>query len=161
MGGQPKSTSHFHTQVKETGDTMLMWQVHMQMGLRGLSSPQVTESKGKPISRHVLCPASRGSDLLDARSILAEEEVGMGIFLPTPYSVYLLTETIGSLFPTKPATPQSLNCHQLCGEDSRARSLCTFHEGSVCWAGFFKLHHTCIFISFRNKLFLRTSAHCL
>lgn len=121
----------------------------------GAVLPTSNREQRKTISRHSHCPASRGSDLHSGcQKYSSGGWAGAGDI--SPHSVFYVSldrdRWANLLFPARTATPQSLRCHQLCGDDSRERSPCAFHEERVCWAGFFKPHHKCIFISLKEQI---------
>lgn len=156
MGGQPKSTSHFHVQGKETGDAkgIDVASPHADK-FTGAVLPTSNQEQRKTVSRHSHCPASRGSDLHSGcQKYSSGGWAGAGDISPNSVIYVSLDRDrwANLLFPARTATPQSLRCHQPCGDDSRERSPCVFHEERVCWAGFFKPHHKCIFISLKEEI---------
>lgn len=108
MGGQPKSTSHFHTQVHETGDAkdtdVTSPQAHR---FTGAVPPSGNQEQRKPIFTHWPWPASGGSDLHSwCQSYSSGGCGGDGGVSPAPYSMGLVTETAGWTSLAPPGQPR-------------------------------------------------------
>lgn len=136
-----------------------MWQGHTQTGLQGLSSPQVIKSKGKPFPNvGTDQPPEVVISIPDARTTPYSGGGwgGDGGTSPTPYSVYLLTETAGWTSFAPPRQPRlGLSGTTNSVWEILERDLCTFHEERVRWAGSFKPHHKCIFISLKEQIVVK------
>lgn len=157
MRGQPRSPSHFHTQVEEAWEAKDIDEVSPQSEVqRGCPPLKGWRVKGKPCPNiSTDQPPEVVISVPDARS--TEAGVGVGVFLPTPLSLHPLSFILPHRYShtSGPSGTTSSLCEIL------ARQI-PLHSVKKRSARQDSLNHiTSAFSSSqRNKLFLRTSAHC-
>lgn len=141
MRGQPRSPSHFHTQVEEAWEAKDIDEVSPQSEVqRGCPPLKGWRVKGKPCPNiSTDQPPEVVISVPDARST----EGGCGRI--SPNSTFFAS-TFLYLAPPVQSHLGSFRYHQLFVWDFSKTDPFALCEETVCSAGFFKPHHKCIFI---------------